>query len=490
MGILDRFKSHSPVLENQIKALAQIYSVQDRFSKRDLPVGFGIISRLGQISSGMAQVGTNEREKQLRDLWKKESILAGAVGSMVQKIGSLGFTVTGGRNKARLAADVLRYANDGRGWTDYIQRTAEAFFTQDKGAITELGRPVQGSKAVAAIYSIDPSRIEITGNREKPFRYHGRSTGQIIDLGDSDTFQLQSMPRIEEDLDRWGFCAVSRAAQAAQLMVTLTEYDSEKLNDLPPQGIAAITGLTQAQVRNAIALYNDEKTQKNLRTFPGLLWLASISGQVKVDLTSFSELPDQFDRNSAVLFYVYTLAVDFGVDARELWPATIAGATKADALVQAMKAKGKGPGEIMTAIERSINSFILPPGVSFQFDFQDDDEDRLKAEIQGMRINNVRSLYQGYLPNEEPIVTRDEARQLLANLGVLPHDLIAPSQEIITDIGTFNPGIKSIIRYKSGIFEEETYGRVYFDIPSNSKTLELIEVSTNGKGGNNALVNG
>ena len=76
---------------------------------------------------------------------------------------------------------------------------------------------------------------------------------------------------------------------------------------------------------------------------------------------------------------------DFPVDAREIWPATASGATKADAMLSHLKARGKGPGQIMQTIERQMNQKFLPDTLTFQFDFQDDEQDAMQAEIRDVR---------------------------------------------------------------------------------------------------------
>jgi hypothetical protein len=74
-----------------------------------------------------------------------------------------------------------------------------------------------------------------------------------------------------------------------------------------------------------------------------------------------------------------------GMDARELFPALEAGATRADALIQHLKQRGKGPGQIIQMTELMFNSKYLPPHLKMVFDFQDDEEDRQSADTKEVR---------------------------------------------------------------------------------------------------------
>lgn len=82
-----------------------------------------------------------------------------------------------------------------------------------------------------------------------------------------------------------------------------------------------------------------------------------------------------------------TIALAFGIDARELFPALTAGATRADALLQHLKQRGKGPGQVLQLTERQMNFKVVPPHLQFVTDFQDDAQDRQEAEIRKVRAD-------------------------------------------------------------------------------------------------------
>jgi hypothetical protein len=115
--------------------------------------------------------------------------------------------------------------------------------------------------------------------------------------------------------------------------------------------------------------------------------LAGLSTLPEADLKMFNlaELPDGFDEETSITLGMATIALALGVDARELFPAMSAGATRADALLSHIKQRGKGPGQIIQTVEQAFDAKFLPPHLHFEFDFQDDAQDRQVAEIRNLR---------------------------------------------------------------------------------------------------------
>ena len=97
--------------------------------------------------------------------------------------------------------------------------------------------------------------------------------------------------------------------------------------------------------------------------------------------------------------------------------------TRADALLSHIKQRGKGPGHILTETERMFNNWVLPEYLRMVFDFQDDAQDRQKAEIRQQRsktrktdleiaVTNVRVERERMLKNDEINVAQFEELEL------------------------------------------------------------------------------
>lgn len=385
------------------------------------------------------EYGAIDRDYYLSKLWQKEPILAGAVYSMCAKMVSLKWQITGRRNLAIFYADV--FANTaymgGRGWGGFNSASANDFYTTDRGvfwAVNRRGNPIYSR--MEGLEHIDSLQCTLTGNSRRPVDYLSELTSQQIRFRPGEYIHFSSLPSPREVHLGIGFCATSRALRAAKLLMGLHDYDSEKLSNLPPEGVAAITGLTMDEFQDALVLWQAARKKAGSLTFPQVLWLigSQPNAQVTIDFVGFSQVPESFDRKIVVNQYVNTLALDFGVDAREFWPVS-SGAlgTAAETEVQHMKARGKGPGEYITITERELNA-ELPNGVEFKYDTQDIEEDQQSAAVAKAWIEAFLPLTTAGGATEE-IISKDLLMRLLADKGVIPDWMVQDDRVVADDLG-------------------------------------------------------
>lgn len=384
-----------------------------------------ITSLVGKDSE-IPRRGTYAYQLWLDSIWKEEPILAGAVYSMEAKMQAMTWTVEGGRNNAGAASRMLARAQymNGNDWSGFIGSSAVDFYTQDGGVWWQAVREDGQWSRMVDLAHIDTLCCIPTGSTAVPMLYRSALTDEVrwFKAGEFIHFVSLPMPR-EKDLGV-GFCAVSRAARAAKLLMALHDYDAEKLSNLPPEGVAAVTGLTMQEFMDALRLWKAERERNNSLTFPQVLWLIGNNpgAKVSVDIQAFSTIPESFDRKTVVDQYVNTLALCFGVDAREFWAiSTAALGSAAETEVQHMKARGKGGGEFISLVERSLNA-EMPPDATFAFDTQDIEEDMVAANIAKTWIDAYISLL--YPPTRmegaEPAIDARTFKRLLAEKGVLP----------------------------------------------------------------------
>lgn len=362
------------------------------------------------------------RDLWLDKLWRKEPILAGAVYSMTAKMTALKWQVTGKRLQARAAAQIFAEAAhiDGWDWGGFISATAQDFYCRNNGAFWETARKSVGSSrlsrlagGLAELGHIDSLCCELTGNKQYPVHYVSYLTGQQLYLQPGEFIHFTSMPSPREENLGIGYCAVDRAIRSARLLMGLHDYDDEKLRNLPPEGVATVTGLTMDEFQDAIGIWKAKREQDKSLTFPQVLWLiGNQAGQdVSLDFKAFSEIPESFDRRSVVDQYVATLALCFGVDVREFWP--ISGSsmgTASESEIQHLKAKGKGPGEFLSITERFLNA-ELDQETMFAFDTQDIEEDANAAAIAKAWIDAFFTIYNLPPQGAQQEAMRQQAQQ-------------------------------------------------------------------------------
>lgn len=412
---------------------------------------YDYISKFGS-SGSIPPYGDPHRDFELDKLWHQEPLLAGAVYSMAAKMTALSWQITGRRNLAKKYAELFARAAhmDGYDWGGFIASVANDFYVLDRGAFIETARDKDARLSpeanrligpLAEMGHIDALMCTLTGNRREPMMYVSETTGQRIRFKPGEYMHFASMPSPREADLGIGYSAVSRAYRAAKLLMGLHDYDEQKLSNLPPEGVAAVTGLTMTEFMDALKIWRAAREQNNSLTFPQVLWLigSQPNAKVGIDFVGFSQLPEHFDRQTVVTQYMNTLALVFGVDAREFWPVSTSSlGTAAESEIQHTKAKGKGSGELISITERHLNG-ELPDGVDFAYDTRDVEEDKTASEIAAGWIGALLPLYQSQagIPEDakqpEPLITKDQFLRLLIDKGVLPDYLSSDNRTAVDD---------------------------------------------------------
>ena len=184
-----------------------------------------------------------------------------------------------------------------------------------------------------------------------------------------------------------GFCAVSRCINVAQNLLDILTFKQEKLGSRPHRGVIITRGgLSPKDMADAFAQAAYDNDSAQLSRYARIVVVGdSTIEEADAKMLDLAELPEGFDERDSITLGMATIALALGMDARELFPGMTAGATRADALLQHLKQRGKGPGQILEMTERLFNHKFLPNHLRLVFDFQDDAEDRQIAEIKRIR---------------------------------------------------------------------------------------------------------
>jgi len=223
-----------------------------------------------------------------------------------------------------------------------------------------------------------------------------------------------------------GFCAVSRAMTTARVLMDITRYEREKLSDLPPAGMLLLNNMSQKQWSDLQMAYDTRQEQRGNEIWRQVMVAFGLDPALPLsaELFQFSQLPDAFDKRTQWELAVYSFALAFRIDPREIWPVssgTLGTATEAQ--VMHLKARAKGPGLLLTLIERGLNDgYSLPANVNFAFDFQDTEEDAQAAEIAQAKADFIRKLWEPSGMGGDGIVSREEARAWLVREGLFDEE--------------------------------------------------------------------
>lgn len=376
---------------------------------------------------------SQQRDLDLRAFVKREGndILAGAVASMVSKFKAMSWVVEGPKATVSWAQDLLAEAEFGKGWGTLIGKVIEDYYTTDKGAFIEITGPGKIDKALEGLPTglahMDSAKCTPTGDAEYPVIFHSGKDGLAHKIHVSRVIHLVDMESPNEDMKGIGWCSVSRTIASSQILLMVAKYKKEKLDDLPQAGLLLFNNVVPQRWDDARADYERERRKLGQEVWANVMTLFGIDPAQPADakFINFSQIPDHFDEQQTITNYVNIVALAMKVDVREIWPASQGplGSGK-ESEIQAQKARGKGVGELISAIERAINWKVLPSRVNFHFDNIDSEEDLQRAQLEDAKVTTIMKMFAPD-PNGEMVATRDEVRQMLAdNCDYFPEDFL------------------------------------------------------------------
>ena len=376
---------------------------------------------------------SKRRDVYLRSKVKESDFLSGAVNNLCARIAAIPSHVEARdptvKAHVKLADEYNIVWNElsdfAKGKQSLIYKLCQDWFTQDNGMFIEIigagekDKPIEGP--ALAVAHLDSYRCYRTGNVDYPVVYMDTS-GKRYKLHRTRVAYASSMPSTQEEVFDYGFCAVSRALNNVQHLIDIAVFEQEKLGSRPRRQLLITQGgLDPEDVALALQMADSKMDNEGLSRYSKAILLGDSSlpdaALATIDLAS---IPDGFDKQSSITLGMFAIALAFGVPVRWLWPATQAGATKADAMYSHIAGQGPGVGYFLETLTNLLAGQVeglihlagkfLPPQLKLIFDFQDDEQDRSVAEIKKLRAEG----WQIHLQNAT-MDTRTVREQMLSN---------------------------------------------------------------------------
>ena len=362
------------------------------------------------------------RDNWLSRFWQKEPHLAGVINSVVMLDANRLWTMTGPRNMVRHFSAVINTAESNAGWRTFMTKQAMSYYTTDLGSVAEIGRNNDG--VFAGLFHIDSSKCEVTGNPSRPLKYYpkvGNMKNRVVTFNDYDLYRCTSMVSPLEEFGGLGYCAVSRVLQLAKIMVSLLSHNQEQLLAKIPRGLMLVSGISDSKWES-IKRKHEEVRKNDGYDVLQEIWEIVTTGDLKVDLKSFSQIPQNFNAHEWVMMMMYGYSLAFGYDVTEFYPmeSSAFGRGK-ETQLQARKASTKGELANVLLQQEGIQRY-LPETVLFLFDRRDEEGEIQAITYKEALARSITSLYIDGLMYKAPIITRNEARQLLKDANIIPQD--------------------------------------------------------------------
>lgn len=363
------------------------------------------------------------RDRAMRTFWPTEPVLAGAMFSTVSKYAAFGWQLKGPSRLVRHYERMLHGAQEGRGWNNYITRLLIDLFSCDNGSFTEIQRTHDSPTApVTGLVCLDSNRCRRTGRLDEPVIYYDR-LGVAHKLKWYHVMDHTEMPTPIEEYYGLQYCVVTRLLRAAQIMKDISVYQREKISGRFTKSVWLVSGVQSKRIEDAMRTNQTQADSQGLSRFITPVILGSLDPTAKVDATKLdlASLPDGFNAEEHMRWYVNQLALAFGGDYMDYAPLPGGGIGSAgNASVISLKSRGKGPRLFMEMLEAQFNFHgIFPTNVTFIYGDQDASEDLDKTKLGNMRAENrAIRIKSGEI---SPLV----ARKLAVETGDLPEEFLA-----------------------------------------------------------------
>ncbi len=415
---------------NNDQRTVQRRSVQETGSATGLETaGDGLILNLVSVADSFTPWGRNPkaRDRQLREFWPTEPILASALYSTVIRNASFSWTLEGPPNTVAAVQQMLHEADFGRGWSNFTTKFAIDLFTQDNGAFFEVIRAEDSpDAAVVGLAHLDSFRCLRTGDPEQPVIYTDRK-GVRHKLAWYQVQMEAEFPSPVESMHGMQLCAVSRVLRAAQLLRDMGIYQREKIAGDNPNAVFLASGVSGSAITDAVVQHKSRQAERGMSRYVLPLIVASLdpTATVSVEKIALKELPDGFDFEESMKWYINQLALGFGADYQDFAPlpgGNLGSSTQS--LVLHQKSRGRGPAMFMRMIENALNFHgILPSNVVFRYDEQDVEADLEQAQLEKVTSETLDR----YVKTE--VLTPGAARQVLLDKGFISPELFQALQE-------------------------------------------------------------
>lgn len=407
-------------------------SVQE-FPRNELP-GNGMVFtwNLASTASKIMPWGRNvsARDRQLRDFWPTETYLAGAVANVGFRNSVFQWEIRGTKGVAQAVTDMLQsaIAGDSFGWVPFMEKFSQDLYTQDNGAFIELIRDegldansrFRGPLApVLGIAHLDSNQCIRTGQPDFPVVYIDRK-GEKHKLAWYQVIPFADYPSAIEKMNGVGYCAVTRVLKMAEVMWSTINFKDEKISGRHYKQLHFVSGVSRMDIKDELKRGQEEANNSGLVNFVLPAILASLDPEKPVSTATIdlANVPDGFNFDEEMKWYISSLALGFGVDYQEFAPLPGGNiGSSQQSMILHRKGSGKGPAVLMRMLSEAFRNYgILPRGHEMRFNDKDEQEELERQEVRTKAIEEMA------IAVSRKILTPQAAAKSLVRRGIWEED--------------------------------------------------------------------
>ena len=419
-------EGYEPLEEQKAVSPEQALSVQERatrvVSEDNASTPYGLSFMLLADTGNLAPYWWSwAREQYLARNWQQCPLYAGAVFNIGAKLSTIppiieprDPSLKSERDRAeQFAISLVEGSEFGVGWLEFAMKWFQARWNSDNGACAEiLGRGRKDGPIIGApvgLANMDSMQCSRTGHPEWPIVYKQELSGKKFKLHHSRVIFGAQLPSTIDRMNGVGLCWFSRCMGVTQSIVDDLTFKQEKMGGRLKRSILVGKKISVSMVKTAFEMADESADNAGLRRLSFTPIVANeTAADVGIDVVDLASIPDGFEWETDVNLAMYIIALTGGFPVRWMWPATAAGATKADALLQHMATAMSGAAHELGTLSLLLagsdrgpyhqRGKFLPPSLKMRFDVQDDWIDQVQAEIHNTRsMKYERNLGDGAL---------------------------------------------------------------------------------------------
>lgn len=399
--------------------------------------GSNLIVYMAQANSIIEPWAGNpyRRDQQLSKIWKEEPFLKSAVTSIAMTRAALSWELSGPPRTVKQVQAMLNASEFNQGWQNMMMQVNIDLLTLDNGGFIEVIRdtPPRGRKPesmpVKGLAHLSGLSCIRTGNPETPVIYVD-ANGAQHPLKWYQVIMLTEAPMPESRTGRQ-LSFVSRVLGFADIIKSMIVHYEEKLSGRFTKAIHVVSGVAQGEIEKTQRMGQIDADNAGLMRYGQPLILTTLDPNARVtkETIELATLPDGFDMDQIMNWYITLLALASGSDYQEFAPLSngnLGTASQSDTLHR--KAQRKGTQLFIKLIETALHqNNVIPSNIQFRYKQQDAAAELEQAEIEKTRAETRK------LQIDSGELTPEVARQIAVDKGDLKQEyLLALGEQDVT----------------------------------------------------------
>lgn len=292
-------------------------------------------------------------------------------------------------------------------WQDVAFAFAMDWQTQDNGAFMEIqgagdpGGPIEPTQVPGTkdwIYGtglrvLDSQNCTRTGDPEYPVVYKHRGADgrtKYYRFHHTRIIFRSQMASSRADMYDVGLCGASRCVRNVIRLDDIRIFEDELLGVRPLSQLIFGKAISAENMEKAFVVAeekgaNGDKRRVSQLVFMGVTGNPELVKAADIKAIDLKHYPDGYNQETSMNLAINVISMGLGFDPRELWPATVRGATRADAEVQHWKSMMKTPGLWINGMTKELCLKWCPTVSVASFDQQDDEQARSRADLRYVR---------------------------------------------------------------------------------------------------------